>query len=414
MIQTPSRYARPLALVVVALIAACTAAPLPVAPSAVAPSSPASGTSTSPTPPFSPSHAPTAALPASPALPLGRDPGWQRAPDQASVSAVQFQDVVWIGSRFIATAVVAEGGAFLDSSDGREWHLQSTIPDATPDRLAVGPDGVVAVGRIGERLASWHSADGGLTWSGRAGAFPVAAAGNDSFEVADVVATNAGWLAVGHEDPACQIECFTTPRRALAWTSADGLRWTPVANQDAFDGAGMNAVARLGGTYVAAGTSAGHAAFWTSPTGTTWSRGRDGGSWSPIAGLAAGFGAVVAVGMAREDGTGAPVVAAWRSADGRSWAVASVDRALDGQVFDVAATPAGFLATGPSGGEGCVGGIWASTDGASWTCDASDPALRSFGPYAAAGSDEVEVAVGLRSDDSEGTPPGDAWWRPIR
>jgi hypothetical protein len=411
---TSGRSGRPLALLVVALLAACTASPPPSASTGLVPSASPSGAPRS-APALSPSDRP-ATTPGPPALPLGRDAGWQRVPDQASVSAAQFQDVVWTGRRFVATAVVVDGGgAFLDSLDGREWHLQRTMSDGAPARLAAGPGGVVAVGRIGERLASWSSVDDGRTWTSRAGAFPVPAAGSDTFAVADVVATDTGWLTVGREDPACQLECYTAPLRALAWTSMDGLHWTRVADQGAFDRAGMNAVVRVEGGFAAAGTADGHAAFWTSPTGATWSRGSDGGSWAPISGLAARFGTVVAVGMAQDANTGAPSVLAWRSADGRAWEPAPVDQSLDGQVFDVAATPAGFLATGPSGGGRCVGGIWASTDGAAWTCDASDPAFQGFGPYASAGSDSVEVAVGLWSDDESGSGlPGGAWWRAIR
>ncbi len=107
-----------------------------------------------------------------------------------------------------------------------------------------------------------------------------------------------------------------------------------------------------------------------------------------------------------------PGVHAWWSADGLTWSNAPVEDGVGGQVFSVATTPHGFLATGPSGEGSCLGGIWASTDGRAWRCDASDPAFEGFGPYAAAASDAVEVAVGLTSggDAPEGLP-GAVWSR---
>ena len=82
----------------------------------------------------------------------------------------------------------------------------------------------------------------------------------------------SGWLAVGREDPACQVNCGLEPVRSLAWTSRDGLSWEVVPDQEALLGGGMNAVSAFDGGYVAAGVSAGHAAIWTSPDGATWSR----------------------------------------------------------------------------------------------------------------------------------------------
>ena len=111
-------------------------------------------------------------------------------------------------------------------------------------------------------------------------------------------------------------------------------------------------------------------------------------------------------------------VGAWWSADGRGWSKAAVDKAEDGQVFSATTTPAGFLATGPSGADSCLGGIWASTDGRRWRCDAAASAFAGFGPYAAAANDAVVVAVGLTSagvdEESPDGLPGAAWVRPLR
>jgi len=351
---------------------------------------------------------------------------WLAAPEQPSVSGVQYQDVVWTGGRFVATGRALDGGGvFLDSADGRTWHRQGALDREThPSRLAVGPLGVVAVGDIAGRPASWVSSDG-LSWTVAADAFPASPARTDTVGVTDVVATDAGWLVVGREDPACNTNCGNEPVRALVWTSSDGLRWTPIVGQASFDGGGMAAVTRGGPGYVAAGSAGGRAAIWTSTDGDAWSRVPDNPTFGPdtdpsfpvgVVGVAAQEGVVVAVGMDISDGGGA--VLAWWSADGQSWSEATVELPLRGQVFDVSATPEGFLATGPSGEPSCLGGIWASSAGRAWQCVASDPLLAGFGPYASASSSSVEVVVGLTSVGyDENSPlglPGAVWWRSLQ
>lgn len=382
-----------------------------------------------------PSATSAAALPGPAASPMPSSPassspspieGWIAAPEQPAVSGVQYQDVVWTGGRFVATGAALDGGSvFLDSPDGRTWHRQGALAlESSPSRLAVGPLGVVAVGDVAGRPASWVSSDG-LSWTVAPDAFPASPAGKDTVGVTDVVATDAGWLAVGRIDPACNVNCGNEPVRALVWTSSDGLRWTPIGGQASFDGGGMAAVTRGGPGYVAAGSAGGHAAIWTSTDGDAWSRVPDGPMFGPdtdpsfpvaVVGVAAREDVVVAVGMDMSDGGGS--VLAWWSADGQSWSEATVERSLHGQVFDVTATPEGFLATGPSGETSCLGGIWASSAGRAWQYVASDPLLAGFGPYASAASSSVEVAVGLTSVGyDENSPlgvPGAVWWRSLQ
>ena len=351
---------------------------------------------------------------------------WKEVPAQASVKGTQFQDVVWTGRRFVAVGVARSGAdVFLDSSDGSTWNRQSDLnANAHPARLAAGPGGVVAVGAIGERPASWFSTDG-LAWTAQRNAFPMPDVGDDTVTVTDVVANGNGWLAVGRQDPFCQIDCGTSARRGLAWTSSNGSEWAMTTGQEAFRGAGLNAVTRGADEFAAVGNAGGHAVIVTSPDGLKWSRvpddpmfgSRTSDDGPPVAATAVAWddGALVVLGVVQAE---TYRVRAWWSPDGRTWSRAEVDKAVDGQVFSATTTPIGFHATGPSGGDGCRGGIWTSTDGRAWRCDATVAAFEGFGPYAAAANDDVVVAVGLTSarvdDDAPDGLPGAAWFRTLR
>jgi hypothetical protein len=406
------RPERAMALILVVLAGAACGTATPSAALSLPPS-PGAALLSSPTPTITPAPTPADA--------------WQPVPDQSSVQAVQFQHVIWTGTRFVATGqALGAGGTFLDSSDGLTWHRQPTSsPGALPASLAAGPGGVVAVGTTDGIPASWFSRDG-LTWSARADAFPVPSAGPATFAVTAAVATGAGWLAVGREDPYCNMNCGLTPVRAIPWTSSDGLHWTRVPDQTSLGNAAMTGVARLDSGFVAVGLAANRAVVWTSTDGSTWTRvpdaplfhprpGMDPSFWAQMTGVAVGHGVVVAVGMDGAPGGGGGSVLAWWSADGRTWTQATGDRFLSGQVFGLTATPEGFLATGPSGDPSCLGGIWASSDGRAWQCVASAPAFAGFGPYAAAASTSVEVAVGLQalSDPPPAGLPGAVWRRTL-
>jgi len=433
--DTLERTRRPvLGLVVVLALAGCSTGTTPSPTSTGGPSSTAPGATpepttggspTPPTPSAEPISTPSVTASAAPGVSLPPPPtgAWRPVASQVAVSGAQLQDVVWTGTRFEAVG----DGEFLDSTDGRTWRSRDAgDPAALPTRIASGPSGFVAIGTIDGRLASWASPNG-VQWSWHIKNFPASAASVDRVTVTDVVATPSGWLAVGREDPACAVECQMTPVRGLVWTSTDGLTWKRVTGQTALENGGINAVAAGGPGFVAVGIASGHAAVWLSPDGHAWSRVADSATFGAPAGsdkdavvvangVAAGHGSIVVVGMAFAlDKNGTQGVMAWRSADGTAWSTATVDHWTFGQAFAVAATQDRFLMTGPSGEDSCLGGIWSSTDGASWACEASDPAFEGFGPYAAAGSPTIEVAVGLTSagwDSSGGAGmPGSVWWR---
>ena len=300
---------RPTIVLLVALLstgcAANEATPAPTTSPNPSPSPSAVGT-----PLAIPTATPTPVPTASPtAVPIG---DWKEVPAKPSVKGAQFQDVAWTGLRFVAVAVAMSGGGeFLDSTNGSTWDRQSDLnANAHPTRLAAGPGGVVAVGAIGERPASWFSTDG-VAWTPRRDAFPVPDVGDDTVTVTDVVARGNGWLAVGRQDPICQIDCGTTARRGLAWTSSNGSEWTLIPGQAAFKGAGLNAVTRRADEFAAVGGAGGHAVILTSPDGLKWSRvpddpmfgSRASGDGPPVAATAVAWddGALVVLGMVQSE-----------------------------------------------------------------------------------------------------------------
>jgi len=408
-----------LMLVVWLLVAGCSSAmpspsPTPLVADASSVSSNPAATPT-PAPTSTPSPTPAAsATPIPTPVPTPRPvaAAWKEVPKQTSVRDVQMLDVVWTGTRFAAVG----WGAFMDSTDGVTWHRHGTaVGEGGSVRMAAGRAGVVTVGGS----SSWTSSDG-LSWTAHPKAFPSSGARGGSVVVTDVVADGKGWLAVGRQDPPCMTGCRTDPTRAWVWTSTDGIHWTRVADQPAFKGGGMDAVAADDAGFVAAGNASGHVAIWTSPDGLTWTRVPDDAmfhgkttSTSAATGVAVRDGATVVVGMTVESDP--PRARAWWSVDRKTWSQATVDKAVGGQIFDVASTIDGFLATGPSGGASCLGGIWASSDGHAWRCVASAVGFHGFGPYAAAASDTVEVAVGLTdagyAENSDAGLPGAVWYR---
>ena len=361
--------------------------------------------------------APTVEPTVEPTLTPAATPGpWLAAPDQESVRRVQFRDVVWTGGRFVATASLIEaGGGFLASSDGRIWtHQSGTQPPDFPVSLAAGPGGVVAVGAIDGAPASWFSRDG-LAWTARTNALPLnaRATGTDAIEVTDVVATESGWLAVGREDPECNVNCGLAPVRSIVWMSRDGLHWTRGADQASLGGAAMIAVTRQAAGFVAVGLADLRAAAWTSADGLTWTRADDTPQlaglqvddpsvWTTMVSVASGHGVVVAVGHEGPGDAHGPAARAWWSSDGRTWAIADAadfhsGRETSAMLAAVAATAAGFVAVGSTSG-GCPGGIWDSTDGHAWRCAAgADRQLAGLVPYSVAASDSVTVVVGIAS-----------------
>jgi hypothetical protein len=324
--------------------------------------------------------------------------GWRMVTPEY-VTGVSLSDVIWTGNRFVAAGTDSTGRpVFLASTDGVTWDRQTSRgPADETTRLAAGPKGVVAVGSIEGRPASWTSPDG-IAWTEHRGGFRTASGGKSRGSVGDVVARGDGWLAVGSHDPSCGGLC--APDRALVWTSSNGTDWTEVPDAKALHRGFMNAVARAGDGFVAVGPSLGAgAAAWTSADGIAWSYvssdpvfvGPAGPDYGVDAtGVAERDGRIAVVGTAAlaDDST---IVVAWWSDQAGTWS-RTIGKGAEPGVLNVAATTDGFLASGWS--QACPGGIWASSDGSSWRCDASDAQMTGFLPAAIAASDTVDVAVG--------------------
>lgn len=368
-----------------------SSAPATASPTLTAPPN----ASPTPTAPATASPTPTA-----PPISVG---AWERAPDQASLRAVQLELVAWTGTRFVASGVEEDGAVrFLDSRDGRTWNLQPEVwPTGVVWGITAGTHGVVAVGQIDDRAASWYSPDG-VQWTVSADDPSLHGAVGWDVRMSDVTETTTGWLAVGSESEPCQEVMCTQAGQGLVWTSADGIRWTQEPASSALADAGMSGVTRGGPGYVAVGGSR----VWTSTDGRSWSSVADAPVFRPPPGTDQTFGVsiravtmgengtLVAVGLVLTQGAVGSALA-WWSSDGRTWSAATGDRFLNGQLTDATRTPTGLLAVGGSGADSCLGGIWSSADGRSWTCVADDSAFTGFAAYAAAASADVEVVVGF-------------------
>jgi hypothetical protein len=387
---------RVIALVAAFLMTACQATPssspgssvTPPATLSPAPTSTAESTfpiaSQSPPPPTEPPPTP--------------DPDWHQVAGIKAFRNRQLDEVIWTGSRFVATS----GDFMLDSPDGLTWHRgQKIVRSGGFSSFAVGPQGIVAV----QGLSTWFSRDG-LTWTPAAQTAALGAANGRHVEIRDVVATDDGWLAVGSDAPECFVGCAGEGGVPAVWHSLDGITWTREA-QAALPTAGtMVGVVRSPDGFIAVGSAiAGrniHAAVWRSPDGAAWTRVPDAAVFAAPPGTGSlpamwdvmyQSEVLVAVGIAFEQDGGSAL--AWRSLDGGvTWQRADGERFPAGQIFSGAAIPGGFVATGPSGGSSCISGIWLSPDGASWSCVANR-ALRRFSAYSAAASDTTLVVVGF-------------------
>jgi hypothetical protein len=402
------------------VVSACATQPSPTETAtlrASRTSSPSASASASPSPTILPSPTP-------PQPPVAG--AWESVPYQAAFRGTQLDNVVWTGERFVASGF---GAVFLDSVDGRTWHQQAQTwpPGASVSGMTVGQGGIVAVGSIGDRAASWYSSDG-LSWTFAPDASSLHGSLGGGTHMSDVTETDSGWLAVGADQKPCQFVC-PLGAQSVIWTSTDGLHWKRPPHSRALDSSLMAGVVRGGPGYVAVGSNGklpSIAVVWVSTNGRTWTRladrpifhapsGTDQTFGASMTGVAAGpDGTIVSVGLVGTQGDVGSALA-WWSANGRTWTSAAGERFVMGQLFGVAATPTGFIGTGPSGAVSCRGGIWSSLDGHSWDCVAKERPFTDFAAYSAAGSPDLEIVVGFGRPTSAGhTLAASVWVRPIQ
>jgi hypothetical protein len=355
---------------------ATVVAPSPSVPAVVTNPSPvASPAVESPLPSASPSPTPTPA----PTFAAARD--WTRVADQAAFADAGMSAVAAGPGGYVAVgcATTAEfdagqcDGAAWTSPDGRTWQ-RSPVPSA--DQLYLG--GVIA-GEPGYLAwgydvgaAFWASPDG-VEWQ-RAPTIPSFAYGM----VDSVVWFKDRFYAVG-----------TSPEEPLAWTSPDGLAWSPVGAIGCVPGPSaqppgvIDGIASLDDRLVGWGsvyTKAGYERMVAVLTdGARWvcGQGVPGSSNGWITAVTRYGDGLVGVGRqhdAPDAGAGNPgsPIAAWASSDGLTWQPATfASTPARGDLTLVADAGGHLVALGT--GEEAESIAWGSDDGATWVQEPSAP-----------------------------------------
>jgi hypothetical protein len=323
----------------------------------------------------------------------------------------QMRDVVHAKGGWLAVGSMTPQTAVIwSSADGRRWVDRQTLPrpeGVTLASLTTSGDAIVAVGNADGVAAAWRSTDGS-SWT--RSAFDHDSRGS----LSAVVATGRGFVGAGYAGEQ------NGPHRAAFWMSPDGVTWTSVPDEDAFDAASVNALAAFGDAVVAVGaTIDGSALSWVAADGGRWTRAPSAESLSDATMLAvAAFGrGLVAVGTTR---SGEQAVA-WTSADGLVWKRSPDAATLHSQgtyaphaeMSDLAVIDDRLLAVGwnstASNGSAVV---WTSPDAAGWSREADGPGLSGGGMSAVAVGDDVVVAVG--STGWPDTHAATAWRHDLR
>jgi hypothetical protein len=329
-----------------------------------------------------------------------------------------YKAITAFGSGFVAGGTLpAEGAetphpASFTSSDGSVWtsHLLPTTIRGFGD-----PRILIAAGR--GRLAfvqgtSALASTDGVTWA-KATSAPT------SGDLRTIVGDNRGFVAMGQKT--------LMSGRAVAWTSADGLRWTQVPDQPVLVRFCSSSLAVRGSRYVAVGTycPTGELEILYSDNGRTWHL-----APRPPAVKVDYVAPVVAAGPNGFVATTAEVLASrllgngfWASRDGLSWHWTaffriSLQAGFAEEIRTVLAVPGGLLALGDRGASNDGGPPIAffSATGEHWQRDGFLPnpgfeGVSSFDELtAAAATSSRVVGVGYFRTDAGAATEGATVW----
>lgn len=135
------------------------------------------------------------------------------------------------------------------TDDGISWVRLGTVPDsvgALDARTAVGPKGLVLVADIDREdrfvWVAWQSADG-ASWQ---------PAVNNPTEITDILADEAGFIAVGHYNSGGGCAIDETENVGVTWTSVDGITWRQMP-EDGWLGREVEVLGLIGRTLVGVG-----------------------------------------------------------------------------------------------------------------------------------------------------------------
>ncbi|GAA2093911.1 hypothetical protein GCM10009780_39530 [Actinomadura alba] len=218
-------------------------------------------------------------------------------------------DVTGGGNGWVAVGRTPDRPLVMTSDDGTAWRRASGFSaDFRPTGATYGPSGYVLAGKARAVAATWRSTDL-KKWTRGSGEL------DRGTSMRDVATTPEGYVAVGAAPPAKGKKTGEdAAERPMAWTSADGAKWSRAGAVPVPPGAashGLTQVVANGGMLVAL---AGPAFVATSEDGgRTWQSQPLQGA-SIVAAAPEGFVAAGTVGA-----PGRSDVVLWSSPDGRSW-----------------------------------------------------------------------------------------------
>ena len=198
---------------------------------------------------------------------------WTRAPDIPSFHDVEIAGVARLGDDLVA---LASDLRTWTSRDGLAW-LPVSSETSTPWNVSVS--GVVAADGA---LVAWGSAVAGndgyipvslRTTDGRRWEIGGAGLKTEGYMIEgilDVVAADGRLVAVGH---GLTGEAGSPPAPSVAWTSTDGLTWTPGEFQPEPSTGSLGHLIWYGGRYVALGSVSATSIERLSVDGRTWTEG---------------------------------------------------------------------------------------------------------------------------------------------